>query len=130
MRATPTVAALLLAGCAGPAQAPHETAVPWDCKETVFPDDRFVSEAFTDKYEGLYWSAAARLRVWREGQRLYVEPPDGPRRQLRRLGDVPGEGRFQDGCGVTYDFLLPPDGPGGYVVVTQSNGARSEWPRR
>jgi hypothetical protein len=41
-----------------------------------------------------------------------------------------GAGAFRDGCGTTYDFILPPDGPGGYVIITEPIGARSEWHRR
>jgi hypothetical protein len=50
--------------------------------------------------------------------------------QLKPAAQMKGAGAFRDGCGTTYDFILPPDGPGGYVIITEPIGARSEWHRR
>jgi hypothetical protein len=68
--------------------------------------------------------------VWREGQRLYIGKSGHQRVQLKPAAQMQGAGAFRDGCGTLYDFTLPPDGPGGYVIITELNGARSRWHRR
>ncbi len=100
------------------------------CAEAAFPDDRFVGPAFTDKFTGRYWKGSEHLDVWRQDQRMFIGSPAGPRRQLERASDIPGEGLFRDGCGIGYHFILPPDGPGGMLRMTEPNGARSQWRRR
>ena len=37
--------------------------------------------------------------------------------------------KFQDGCGATYLFMLPPDGPGGMLTIHEPDGRASEWSR-
>ncbi|MEA3032173.1 MAG: hypothetical protein QOH86_189 [Sphingomonadales bacterium] len=132
-----TFAACGLAACATPVEqrtlpppAARQIAERSDCTAAAFPDDRFISEAFTDRFNGSYYHESRQLDVRREAQRLFVGPPGGPRRQLQRVTDIPGEGAFRDRCGVAYRFVLPPDGPGGYVTLTEPNGARTEWHRR
>ena len=100
------------------------------CERTAFPDDPRISAAFTDRFNGRYWNNEEHVTVWREGQRLFIGAPPRERVQLQRTAAGGGEGNFRDGCGTAYQFILPPDGPGGYVVVTEPNGARSEWHRR
>ncbi len=63
-------------------------------------------------------------------QGVYGRQRPFPVVQLRPATPIRGAAAFRDGCGTRYDFFLPPDGPGGYVVVTEPNGARSEWHRR
>jgi len=116
-----------LAGCM---TAPAPPASRSDCSAATFPDDPAIRAAFTDRFNGRYWNNEEQVTVWREGQRLYIGAPQGARVQLRRAEQMQGAGAFRDGCGATYDFILPPDGPGGYVIITEPNGARSEWHRR
>lgn len=120
------------AACVAPAvQAVEEAAIPpVPCEATMFPDDRFISPSFTDKYNGRYWSGSRQLDVWRREQRMFVGPPGGPWRQLQRTSDIGGEGSFRDGCGTAYQFILPPDGLGGYLVMREPNGRQSDWHRR
>ena len=118
---------LCVAACVSPPQPPASRAA---CEATTFPDDPAIQAAFTDRFNGRYWNNNEQVIVWREGQRLYIGAPQGPRVQLRRAAQMQGAGAFRDGCGTTYDFILPPDGPGGYVIITEPNGARSEWHRR
>ena len=116
-----------LAACVTPAEPPAARA---DCAATTFPDDPAIQQAFTDRFNGRYWNNNEQVTVWREGQRLFIGDRQGPRVQLRRAEQMQGAGAFRDGCGTSYDFILPPDGPGGYVIVTEPTGARSEWHRR
>lgn len=127
MRRLALAACCCLAACVTPAEPP---AVRADCATATFPDDPAIQAAFTDRFNGRYWNNEEHVTVWREGQRLYIGAPQGPRVQLRRAEQMQGSGAFRDGCGATYDFILPPDGPGGYVVITEPNGTRSEWHRR
>lgn len=105
-------------------------APPVACEAAVFPDDRFISPSFTDKYNGRYGYGSRLLDVWRQEQRLFIGSPGGPWRQLQRTPEVGGEGSFRDGCGTDYQFILPPDGPGGYLVMREPSGRQSEWHRR
>ena len=127
MRRIALVAWCCLAACVTP---PERAAVRADCAAATFPDDPAIQAAFTDRFNGLYWNNNEQVSVWREGRRLYIGAPQGPRVQLERAAQMQGAGAFRDGCGATYDFILPPDGPGGYVVITAPTGARSEWHRR
>ena len=116
-----------LAACATTAEAPERPAA---CAAATFPGDRFVAPAFTDKFNGRYVASDGRIRdVWRRDERLFIGPPGGPWRQLQRTSEIPGEGQFRDGCGAAYRFVLPPDGPGGWLTVTEPDGARSDWHR-
>jgi hypothetical protein len=127
MRRLALAAGFSLAACATPATPP---AARPGCSAAVFADDPAIQVAFTDRFNGRYWNNDEQVTVWREGQRLYIGDPQGSRVQLRRAEQMQGAGAFRDGCGATYDFILPPDGPGGYVIITEPNGARSEWHRR
>ena len=127
MRHLSPAALLFLTACI---TAHGPPAVRADCAMVTFPDDPAIQAAFTDRFNGRYWNNHEQMTVWREGQRLYIGAPPGPRVQLRRAAQMQGAGAFRDGCGTTYDFILPPDGPGGYVIVSEPNGARSEWHRR
>jgi hypothetical protein len=127
MRIISLVALLAPTACATPAAPPAASA---DCAAATFPDDPAIAAAFTDRFNGRYWNNRESVTVWREGRRLYIGAPAGPRVQLRPATPTRGAAAFRDGCGTAYDFYLPPDGPGGYVVVTEPNGARSEWHRR
>jgi hypothetical protein len=120
------MAMLLLAGCAG---VHGEPTTRRNCSAVSFPSDRFISASFTDKFNGHYFNGRHNLTVWREDQRLFIGAPGGSRVQLQRSSGA-GEGSFRDGCGTSYRFVLPPDGPGGYLIVSEPNGARSEWHRR
>lgn len=114
-------------GCVTPAEPQPARA---QCDAATFGDDPAISAAFTDKFTGRYWNSNEQVTVWREGQRLFIGSPEGARVQLQRANPTQGSGAFRDGCGATYDFFLPPDGPGGYFVITEPNGSRSEWHRR
>jgi hypothetical protein len=127
MRHLVLVAFLGLPACVTPAESDAARAA---CERAAFPDDPAIAPAFTDRFNGRYWNNNEQVTVWREGQRLFIGAPGRDRVQLQRTGAGGGEGNFRDGCGTAYQFILPPDGPGGYVVVTEPNGARSEWHRR
>lgn len=108
----------------------RQQTVAANCAAATFPDDPFIAASFTDKFTGRFWSGERYLDVAREGRRMFVRRPETGQRQLRRVGDIPGEGSFRDGCDTRYEFTLPPDGPGGYVTITDPDGGRSEWHRR
>ena len=119
---------LCVTACVVPAAPQVERAR--DCAAATFADNPLLTAAFTARFDGRYWNSNEHVVVWREGQRLYVRRSGHTRVQLRPASQMQGAGAFRDGCGTTYDFILPPDGPGGYVIITQPNGARSEWHRR
>lgn len=116
-----------LLGCTTVGKQPSAQA---DCSSALIPADRLIGSSFTDKFNGLYWNGAERLQVWREDQRLFLGRAGESRVQLQRQGEIAGEGWFRDGCNTSYQFQLPPDGPGGYLTIAEPHGARSEWHRR
>ena len=127
MRCLGLAACFSLAACLTAPAPPQARA---ECAAATFPEDPAIQAAFTDRFNGRYWNNDEQVTVWREGQRLYIGAPQGARVQLRRADPMQSAGAFRDGCGASYDFILPPDGPGGYVIITEPNGARSEWHRR
>ena len=100
------------------------------CAAAAFPDDPQIGPAFTDRYNGSYWNNSEQVTVWREGQRLYIGASPHTRVQLKRAPQLQEANAFSDGCGSSYAFILPPDGAGGYVIITEENGARNQWHRR
>src|SRR5688500_6775891 len=100
MRRLSLAACCCLVACVTvPAEPPAARA---DCAAATFPDDPAIQAAFTDRFNGRYWNNEEQVTVWREGRRLYVGAPQGPRVQLRRAEPMQGAGAFSDGCGTTY----------------------------
>lgn len=80
-----------------------------------------------DKFAGTYRNGSATLTVARIGEHRFVVTRAGEQRDLAT--DTVESWLFHDGCGSTYQFVLPPDGPGGWLTITDPGGAKSEWRR-
>lgn len=126
----PLVVTLSLCATACVTPAGSQTARDADCAAATFTDDPLIGPAFTDRFNGRYWNNSEQVIVGREGQRLYIGRTGQTRVQLKPASRLQGAGAFRDACRTTYEFILPPDGPGGYLIITEQNGAQSEWHRR
>ena len=126
MRHCLSVAFLLLAGCASSLLPEHRAEA--GCAATRFPENQRIGPATVDKFAGTYRNGKEVLYVTREGEhRFVVQRPGFGTRELA-TDNIEGW-RFRDGCGLIYDFMLPPDGPGGWLKITGPVGAVSNWNR-
>jgi hypothetical protein len=91
------------------------------------PEDSRFAAWNVDKFGGVYRSQDATLTVARVGEHRLVVMRGGETRDL--AAENVESWLFQDGCGSQYRFLLPPDGPGALLTITDPGGAKSEWHR-
>ena len=97
------------------------------CASTTYPPNVHVDAWSVDKFGGIYVQGADRLTVRRDGHRLLVE---GWTLGLRELTAPSVESwTWHDGCGVRYEFVLPPDGPGAWLKVLAPDGGITDWHR-
>ena len=123
---------LLTAGCMyphppPPPPPPELTGAPADCADTIFPTNPRVADWSVAKFTGSYRNGQLGLTVRRDNHRLLVTRPGFGTREIAT--DNLDSWRWHDACGVTYDFNLPPDGPGAWLRITDINGAVSDWHR-
>ena len=97
------------------------------CAATVFPPDEHIGAWSVDKFAGRYSDGANALIVRRDGHRLLVEGWALGTRQL--TADSVESWTWHDGCGVRYEFQLPPDGPGAWLKIVMPDGTTSNWHR-
>ena len=132
MRFLPLFAAAALAACLGPAPPPPpmpaELLGGADCASTVFPTDAAVNAATVDKFAGVYRRGRESVTVSRQDHRFLLHRVRYGVRELR--AEAPQSWYFRDGCGVRYAFVLPPDGPGGMLTITDADGTVSRWNRQ
>ena len=123
---------LSLAACYGaappPAQLPAEYYGTADCASTVFPTDPSVNAATVDKFGGVYRLGRESVTVSRQDHRFLLHRVRYGVRELR--ADAAQSWAFHDGCGLRYDFVLPPDGPGAWLTITERDGSISRWRRQ
>lgn len=126
------LAALPMAACLGPAPPPPpmpaELYGAADCASTVFPTDPTVNAATVDKFAGVYRRGRESVTVSRQDHRFLLHRVRYGVRELR--AEAPQSWYFRDGCGVRYAFVLPPDGPGGMLTITDLDGTSSRWNRQ
>ena len=127
---TPPV--LLAAACAAPVAPVVPVAAQVQapaCASATFPINERIGAWSVDKFAGRYTikDGAETLTVRRDEHRLLVDR--GPLGTRELTADSVESWTWRDGCGVTYAFTLPPDGPGAWLVVTEADGARSDWHR-
>ena len=80
-----------------------------------------------DKFAGVYTHGTDKLTVRREDHRLLVEGWTLGTREL--TADSVESWAWQDGCGVRYEFILPPDGPGAWLKVSIPDRMTTDWHR-
>jgi hypothetical protein len=118
---------LILAGCAAaPTGSKLEIMQP-QCGLVTFPENERIGPWSVDKFAGRYMHGADTLVVRRDGHRLLVE---GWTLGVRQLTAPTVESwTWHDGCGVRYEFTLPPDGPGAWLKIVMPDGAITDWHR-
>jgi hypothetical protein len=118
--------ALWLGACAAHVQDAAQAPQP-RCALTVFPTNERVAAWSVDKFAGRFASGANTLVVRREEHRLLVEGWTLGRREL--TAQSVESWSWRDGCGVRYDFTLPPDGPGAMLKIVMPDGTTTDWHR-
>lgn len=117
---------LLVVGCAS--QPPARMATQQlQCAITLFPTNIHVDAWSVDKFAGRYLNGSHSLAVRRDEHRLLVEGWTLGTREL--TADNVESWTWHDGCGATYSFVLPPDGPGAWLKITLPDGSTSDWHR-
>ena len=110
---------LLMAGCA--ATAPDPRPAQSQCARTVVPANERIAVWSVDKFAGRYARGADTIIIWRDDHRLFIGGWTLGTRQL--TSDTVESWTWRDGCGVRYEFTLPPDGPGGRLAENRD----AEW---
>ncbi|MEO7748336.1 MAG: hypothetical protein ABIR86_03375 [Sphingomicrobium sp.] len=118
---------LLTGACAVQPQVATLAAAQPQCASIGFPTNDRIDGWSVDKFGGRYSNPAGELIVHRDGHRLLVDGWNLGTRELT-ANDV-GSWTWRDGCGVRYDFTLPPDGPGAWLRISRPDGTTSEWHR-
>jgi hypothetical protein len=98
-----------------------------ECALTSFPPDVHIDAWSVDKFAGRYLNGTDAVTVRRDDHRLFVEGSDLGSRQLTT--DNVESWTWRDGCGVRYDFALPPDGPGAWLKIVLPDGRSTDWHR-
>jgi hypothetical protein len=126
----PVTIATLLTGCATApvvvAPASQVVAQP-ACASVRLPENPRFGPAFTDKFNGTYFNGTESVRVHRLGAHRMVIYRGGVPRDLA-TNDVESW-LFTDACGARYHFNLPPDGPGGWLKITDPGQPTTDWHR-
>lgn len=97
------------------------------CAPVTLPPDASVGPSSADKFVGRYLRGSETLFVRRVGARLFVTGPTLGERELS-TGDLQSWA-WRDGCGVSYQFTLPSDGPGARLRVELPDRTSTEWSR-
>lgn len=111
-----------LAACA---QKPQPLSTSLDCTAIQFPTDTSLPGA-VDELAGEYWDDSLSLSVKRDDYRLLINAPQSGNRELRRVEDW----RFEDGCGVIYQFSLPLDHLGRSLEIRTPDGSLRRYRQR
>jgi hypothetical protein len=97
------------------------------CASTAYPPNDRIGPSSVDKFAGIYVHGTDRITVRRDAHRLLVE---GWTLGVRELTAPSVESwSWHDGCGVRYEFVLPPDGPGAWLKVITPDGRTTDWRR-
>ena len=124
---SPLSVMLLLGGCAGGWAVPASNTGQPVCALTTYPPNVHIGAWSVDKFAGEYAHGADKITIRRDEHRLLVE---GRALGLRELTASSVESwTWHDGCGVRYEFVLPPDGPGAWLKVITPDGRITDWHR-
>ncbi|HKG99764.1 MAG TPA: hypothetical protein VKB08_03440 [Bradyrhizobium sp.] len=119
--------ALLAGACTATPQMPVAQSSQPQCAQTAFPPNERIAVWSVDKFAGRYVRGADIVAVRRDEHRLLVEGWTLGTRQL--TADSVESWTWRDGCGVRYEFMLPPDGPGAWLKIVMPDGQTSDWHR-
>ena len=119
--------ALLVSACAPPPTKQAALRAQPQCALITYPTNERIAGWSVDKFAGRYVAGQNAVTVRRDQHRLLVEGWVLGSREL--TADSIESWTWRDGCGVSYGFMLPPDGPGGRLRVTLPDGSTSDWHR-
>lgn len=125
-KSTAGLSLLVVACTTAPPVQMHEP-LQGQCALTTFPANERIGAWSVDKFAGRYTHEADSLVVTRDDRRLFVEGWKLGKRQL--TADSVESWTWRDGCGVRFEFTLPPDGPGGWLKVVMPDGTATDWHR-
>jgi len=124
----PLAAALALGACvAAPVMPVPVVPAQPACATVPLPENPRFGPALTDKFHGTYVNGAESVRVTRLGAHRLVIYRGGIPRDLA-TDNIEGW-LFTDACGARYNFMLPSDGPGAWLKITDPGAATTDWHR-
>lgn len=94
----------------------------------MFPTDPSVAAWSVDKFGGVYRRGRESVTVSRQDHRFLIHRVRYGVREARAEG--PQSWVFRDGCGLRYQFVLPPGGPGAWLTITDLDGTVTRWTRQ
>jgi hypothetical protein len=119
--------ALALAGCIPVPLPPTQERVLPACAAVHFPENEAIGPGTVDKFTGTYLTGRQTLVIRRDGHRLLAEQAGYGTRELN--GASVESWTWQDGCGATYDFGVPSEGPSASLMLTDPDGSKTRWQR-
>jgi hypothetical protein len=123
--AAPTIALLALGACSTTVAVP--VASQPACESIRLPENPQFGGWSVDKFVGRFSNGAASVTVSRIGDHRLVIDRGGQARDLAT--ENLDSWLFTDACGSEYRFMLPTDGPGAWLKITDPDGTVSDWIR-
>jgi len=112
-------AAAVLTACA---EKPEPRSASVNCAAARLPTDTSAAGAL-EGFAGEYTNGQLVLSVRQEGYRLLVGNVGSREREIRRVSDW----RFEDSCGVTYQFSYPLDHVGRSLEISTPYGSLENY---
>ncbi len=120
------VASCLLYGAAAAltacAEKPEPRSASVNCATARLPTDTSAAGAL-EGFSGDYTNGQLELLVWQDGYRLLVKSAGSGEREIRRVSDW----RFEDSCGVIYQFSYPLSHIGRSLEISTPDGSLESY---
>ena len=121
------IPSFVLAACAVTPQTRTSQQSQPQCALAIFPENDRIGGWSVDKFTGRFSRGSDTLTVRRDQHRFLIEGWTLGTREL--TAESVESWTWLDGCGVRYEFVLPPDGPGGWLKLIMSDGTTTDWHR-
>ncbi len=118
---------ILLGACVMKDPSRQTEAAQPQCAMGTFPANERIGAWSVDKFAGVYTHGTDKLTVRRDNHRLLVEGWMLGSREL--TAESVESWTWHDGCGVRYEFILPPDGPGAWLKIIMPDHTTTDWHR-